>query len=91
MHITTFVLWYLSLSLGGGGFCAPVLLCVLKEIIEATLNQNTETEEVTNLFNTLQNVFQKILEHVAHKLKKEQEKGIQVLYHSSNCYTIVKV
>ncbi|NWR05896.1 CNDG2 protein, partial [Paradoxornis webbianus] len=63
-----------------GGFCAPVLLCALKEIIEASLNQNTETEEVTNLFHTLQNVFQKILECVAHRLKKEQEKGIQLIH-----------
>uniref|UniRef100_A0A8D2P1C7 Non-SMC condensin II complex subunit G2 n=1 Tax=Zosterops lateralis melanops TaxID=1220523 RepID=A0A8D2P1C7_ZOSLA len=62
-----------------GGFCAPVLLCALKEIIEASLNQNTETEEVTNLFQTLQHVFQKILECVAHRLKKEQEKGIQLI------------
>ncbi|XP_039564402.1 condensin-2 complex subunit G2 [Passer montanus] len=63
-----------------GGFCAPVLLCVLKEIIEASLNQNTETEEVTNLFHTLQNVFQKILECMAHGLKKEQEAGIQLIH-----------
>ncbi|NWX64614.1 CNDG2 protein, partial [Promerops cafer] len=62
------------------GICAPVLLCALKEIIETSLNQNTETEEVTNLFNTLQNVFQKILECVAHKLKKEQEEGIQLIH-----------
>ncbi|XP_066056812.1 condensin-2 complex subunit G2 isoform X2 [Chamaea fasciata] len=63
-----------------GGFCAPLLLCALKEIIEASLNQNTETEEVTNLFHTLQNVFQKILECVAYRLKKEQEKGIQLIH-----------
>ncbi|NWR52662.1 CNDG2 protein, partial [Regulus satrapa] len=63
-----------------GGFCAPVLLCVLKEIIEASFSQDTETEEVTNLFRTLQNVFQKILEHVAHRLKKEQEEGFQLIH-----------
>ncbi|NWZ37768.1 CNDG2 protein, partial [Brachypodius atriceps] len=63
-----------------GGFCAPVLLCTLKEIIEASLNQNTETEEVTNLFHTLQNVFQKILECVAHRLEKKQEEGIQLIH-----------
>lgn len=68
-----------------------MLLCALKEILEASLNQNTETEEVTNLFHTLQNVFQKILECVAHRLKKEQEKGIQVWYCSSNCYIIANV
>ncbi|NXU12544.1 CNDG2 protein, partial [Pardalotus punctatus] len=60
-----------------GGFCAPVLLCALKEIIEASSTQNTETDEVTNLFHTLQNVFQKILECVARRLKKQQEEGIQ--------------
>ncbi|NXB01274.1 CNDG2 protein, partial [Cnemophilus loriae] len=64
----------------GGGFCAPVLLCTLKEIIEASLTQNTETDEVTNLFNTLQNVFQKILECVARRLKKQQEEGIQLVH-----------
>ncbi|NWX25657.1 CNDG2 protein, partial [Notiomystis cincta] len=63
-----------------GGFCAPVLLCALKEILEASLTQNTETEEVTNLFHTLQNVFQKILECVARRLKKEQEEGIQLIH-----------
>ncbi|NXT64568.1 CNDG2 protein, partial [Chaetops frenatus] len=63
-----------------GAFCAPVLLCALKEIIEASLTQNTETEEVTNLFNTLQNVFQKILECVALRFKKQQEEGIQLIH-----------
>ncbi|NXU41448.1 CNDG2 protein, partial [Drymodes brunneopygia] len=62
-----------------GGFCAPVLLCVLKEIIEVSVTQNTKTEEVTNLFHTLQNVFQKILECVARRLKKQQEEGIQLI------------
>ncbi|KFO56059.1 Condensin-2 complex subunit G2, partial [Corvus brachyrhynchos] len=63
-----------------GGFCAPVLLCVLKEIIEASLTQNTETDEVTNLFHSLLNVFQKILECVARRLKKQQEEGIQLIH-----------
>ncbi|NXE88858.1 CNDG2 protein, partial [Menura novaehollandiae] len=63
-----------------GGFCAPVLLCALKEIIEASLTQNTETDEVTNLFHTVQNVLQKILECVACRLKKQQEEGIQLIH-----------
>ncbi|NXR69123.1 CNDG2 protein, partial [Rhadina sibilatrix] len=73
-----------------GGFCAPVLLCALKEIIEASLNQNTDTEEMTNLFRTLQNVFKKILECVAHRLKKKQEEGIQMplgeFIHALQCW-----
>ncbi|NXE32946.1 CNDG2 protein, partial [Ptilorrhoa leucosticta] len=63
-----------------GGFCAPVLLCTLKEITEASLTQNTETDEMTNLCHTLQNVFQKILECVACRLKKQQEEGIQLIH-----------
>ncbi|NWV36755.1 CNDG2 protein, partial [Grantiella picta] len=62
-----------------GGFCAPVLLCALKEIIEASATQNTEADEVTNLFHSLQNVFQKILECVARRHKKQQEEGIQLM------------
>lgn len=67
-----------------------MLLCTLKEITEASLTQNTETDEVTNLFHTLQNVFQKILECVARRLKKQQEEGIQVSYYSLNCYLMCR-
>lgn len=67
-----------------------MLLCALKEITEASLTQNTETDEVTNLFHTLQNVFQKILECVARRLKKQQEEGIQVSYYSLNCYLMCR-
>ncbi|XP_071416123.1 condensin-2 complex subunit G2 [Pithys albifrons albifrons] len=63
-----------------GGFCAPVLLCALKEIIEASLTQNTETDEVANLFHTVQNTLQKVLECVAHILKKQQQEGIQLIH-----------
>ncbi|NXM69201.1 CNDG2 protein, partial [Serilophus lunatus] len=63
-----------------GGFCAPVLLCALKEIIEASLSQNTETEEVANLFHTVQNILQKVLECVARRLKKQQEEGVQLIH-----------
>ncbi|KAJ7403274.1 Condensin-2 complex subunit G2 [Pitangus sulphuratus] len=60
-----------------GGFCAPVLLCALKEIVEASLTQNTETDEVASLFHTVQNILQKVLTCVTHRLKKKQEEGIQ--------------
>ncbi|NXC67005.1 CNDG2 protein, partial [Anhinga anhinga] len=62
-----------------GGFCAPVLLYALKEVIEAFLTQSTETEEVANLFHAVQTVFQKVLECVAHRLKKQREEGIQLI------------
>ncbi|NXQ81329.1 CNDG2 protein, partial [Nyctibius grandis] len=63
-----------------GAFCAPVLLYVLKEITEASLTQNTETDEVANLFHAVQTVFQKVLECVARRLKKQQEEGIQLIH-----------
>ncbi|KFW91431.1 Condensin-2 complex subunit G2, partial [Phalacrocorax carbo] len=63
-----------------GGFCAPVLLCALKEIIEASLTQSTETDEVANLFHAVQTIFQKVLECVARRLKKQQEEGIQLIH-----------
>ncbi|KFP23537.1 Condensin-2 complex subunit G2, partial [Colius striatus] len=62
-----------------GGFCAPILLYTLKEIIEASLTQNPEADEMANLFHTIQTIFQKVLECVAHGLKKQQEKGIQLI------------
>ncbi|NWS63016.1 CNDG2 protein, partial [Chunga burmeisteri] len=63
-----------------GGFCAPVLLYALKEIIEASSTRNTETDEVANLFHTVQTIFQKVLECVARRLKKQQEEGIQLIH-----------
>uniref|UniRef100_A0A8B9MAH1 Condensin-2 complex subunit G2 n=1 Tax=Accipiter nisus TaxID=211598 RepID=A0A8B9MAH1_9AVES len=63
-----------------GGFCAPLLLYALKEIIEASLSHNTETDEVANLFHAVQTAFQKVLECVACRLKKEQEEGIQLIH-----------
>ncbi|KAM9232576.1 condensin-2 complex subunit G2 [Leptosomus discolor] len=62
-----------------GGFCAPVLLYALKEIIEASA-QNTGTDEVANLFQALQSVFQKVLECVARRLKKHQGERIQLIH-----------
>ncbi|NWX20327.1 CNDG2 protein, partial [Aegotheles bennettii] len=62
-----------------GGFCAPVLIYTLKEIIEASLTQNTETDEVANLFHAVQTIFQKVLEYVARRLEKQREEGIQLI------------
>ncbi|NXX40593.1 CNDG2 protein, partial [Tricholaema leucomelas] len=63
-----------------GGFCAPVLLCALKEIVEASLTQNSETDEVANLHHAVQAVFQKVLERVACRLKEHQDEGIQLTH-----------
>ncbi|NWH59852.1 CNDG2 protein, partial [Geococcyx californianus] len=63
-----------------GGLYAPVLLYALKEIIEASVTQNTETDEVSNLFHAVQTMFQKVLECVARRLKTQQEEGIQLIH-----------
>uniref|UniRef100_A0A8C3JFW7 Non-SMC condensin II complex subunit G2 n=1 Tax=Calidris pygmaea TaxID=425635 RepID=A0A8C3JFW7_9CHAR len=63
-----------------GGFCAPMLLYTLKEIIEASLTGNAETDEVANLFHAVQTVFQKVLECMARRLKRQQEEGIQLVH-----------
>ncbi|NXY46441.1 CNDG2 protein, partial [Ceuthmochares aereus] len=81
----TFQAWLLDMALSviqteRGGFCAPVLLYALKEIIEASLIQNTESDEVASLFHAVQTVFQKVLECVACRLKKQQEEGIQLIH-----------
>ncbi|XP_030898720.2 condensin-2 complex subunit G2 isoform X2 [Melopsittacus undulatus] len=65
---------------GRGGFCAPVVFYALKEMIEASVTQNTDTDEMTNLFNAVQTVFQKVLELVACRLKKQHEEGIQLIH-----------
>ncbi|XP_040404512.1 condensin-2 complex subunit G2 [Cygnus olor] len=62
-----------------GGFCTPVLLCVLKEITEASLTQNTETHEVESPLHAVQTVFQKVLECVSCRLEKQPEEGIQLI------------
>ncbi|NXJ65941.1 CNDG2 protein, partial [Rostratula benghalensis] len=81
----TFQTWLLDMALSviqteRGGFCAPVLLYTLKEITEGFLMQNAETDEVANLFQAVQTVFQKVLECVACRLKKQQEEGIQLIH-----------
>uniref|UniRef100_A0A8C8S0T2 Non-SMC condensin II complex subunit G2 n=1 Tax=Pelusios castaneus TaxID=367368 RepID=A0A8C8S0T2_9SAUR len=62
-------------------FCIPTLICVLKEIIEASLAQNIGTdEEVATFLHAVQALFQKILECVARRLRKQQEEGLQLIH-----------
>ncbi|KAM9387522.1 condensin-2 complex subunit G2 [Phaethornis superciliosus] len=70
----------LVIQTGRGGFCVPVLLHSLKEIIEASVTQNTGSDEMNNLFHAVQTVFQKVLECVAWILKQQHEEGIQLIH-----------
>lgn len=67
------------ISLARGGFCAPVLLCALKEITEASVTQSTEVDEVAQVLHAVQSIFQKVLECVASRVKEQNGEGIQVL------------
>ncbi|NXC42689.1 CNDG2 protein, partial [Penelope pileata] len=62
-----------------GSSCTPVLLCALKEITEASLTQSTEPDEAANLLHAVQSVFQKVLECVACRIKRQQAEGIQLI------------
>ncbi|XP_039381772.1 condensin-2 complex subunit G2 [Mauremys reevesii] len=64
-----------------GCFCIPTLLCILKEIIEASLTQNIDTdEELATFLHAVQALFQKILESVARRLRKQREEGLQLIH-----------
>ncbi|KAM7176346.1 condensin-2 complex subunit G2 isoform 3-T3 [Macrochelys suwanniensis] len=61
-------------------FCIPTLLCVLKEITESSLSQNIDTDEVATFLHAVQALFQKILECVARRLRKQREEGLQLIH-----------
>ncbi|KAM9165141.1 condensin-2 complex subunit G2 isoform 2-T2 [Pangshura tecta] len=64
-----------------GCFCIPTLLCILKEIIEASLTQNIDRdEELATFLHAVQALFQKILESVARRLRKQREEGLQLIH-----------
>uniref|UniRef100_A0A8D0L9X4 Non-SMC condensin II complex subunit G2 n=1 Tax=Sphenodon punctatus TaxID=8508 RepID=A0A8D0L9X4_SPHPU len=64
-----------------GYFCIPTLLCVLKEIIEASLTRTVDTnEDVALVMDALPKVFQKSLECVALTLRRQQEEGLQLIH-----------
>uniref|UniRef100_A0A669PHK8 Non-SMC condensin II complex subunit G2 n=1 Tax=Phasianus colchicus TaxID=9054 RepID=A0A669PHK8_PHACC len=80
-----FQLYFLDVALSviqtgtKGAFCAPVLLCALKEITEASLTQSTEVDEVANVLHAVQTTFQKVLECVASRIKEQCGEGIQLI------------
>ncbi|XP_029444367.1 condensin-2 complex subunit G2 isoform X2 [Rhinatrema bivittatum] len=65
-----------------GWFSIPMLLSILKEITEIYLAQSIHSanaESATN-FAVVQKVFQKILENVARRLRKDREQALQLLH-----------
>lgn len=62
-------------------FYISLLLGILKEIAGSSMIQKTDSEEVTVLFDLVQEVFQKMLECVAWTFRKQPEESLQ-LFHS---------
>lgn len=64
-----------------GSFCMPMLLSVLKEVTETCLSQtmNATNEDATALLEAVQKLFQKVLETVARKLRKQRDEALQLL------------
>ncbi|XP_057639200.1 condensin-2 complex subunit G2 isoform X2 [Chionomys nivalis] len=62
-------------------FYISLLLGILKEIAGNSMIQKTDSEEVTVLFDLVQEVFQKMLECVAWIFRKQPEESLQ-LFHS---------
>ncbi|XP_078199417.1 condensin-2 complex subunit G2 isoform X9 [Callithrix jacchus] len=64
-----------------GFFYVSLLLDILKEITGNSFIQKTDSdEEVAVLLDTVQKVFQKMLECIARSFKKQPEEGLRLLY-----------
>ncbi|XP_049717835.1 condensin-2 complex subunit G2 [Elephas maximus indicus] len=64
-----------------GFFYVSLLLGILKEISGSSLVQKPDSnEEVVTLFDTVQKVFQNMLECIARGFKRQPEEGLRLLY-----------
>ncbi|XP_008831281.1 condensin-2 complex subunit G2 [Nannospalax galili] len=64
-----------------GCFYISLLLGILKEVTKGSIIQKTDSnEEVTVLLDSVQEVFQKMLECVARTFRKQQEESVLLLY-----------
>lgn len=62
-------------------FYVSLLLGILKEVTGSSLMQKTDSDkEVATLFDTVQKVFQKMLECMAWSFRKQPEEGLRLLY-----------
>ncbi|XP_066483949.1 condensin-2 complex subunit G2 [Tiliqua scincoides] len=59
----------------------PILLRILKEMVEASLpHSTTGGEHVVELLDNIQKMFQKILECMALRLRRQQDEGIRLIH-----------
>ncbi|XP_015666969.1 condensin-2 complex subunit G2 [Protobothrops mucrosquamatus] len=66
---------------GKGSVFIPILLYILREIVEASLACDIDnTDCITELLNNVHKMFQEFLESMALKLRRQKEEGIQLIY-----------
>uniref|UniRef100_A0A8B9JJH0 Non-SMC condensin II complex, subunit G2 n=1 Tax=Astyanax mexicanus TaxID=7994 RepID=A0A8B9JJH0_ASTMX len=60
-----------------GYWCTPLLLSVLAEVAQGSFSQTTEDQEEQQsiTLRIITNIFQKVLEVMAHRLRKDKEEG----------------
>ncbi|KAI1889174.1 hypothetical protein AGOR_G00176360, partial [Albula goreensis] len=70
-----------------GYLCMSLLLSVLKDMAEDCLSQSAQSEndQLNILLSVIANVFQKVLETIARRLRTEREEGLQL------CHSIMAV
>lgn len=74
-----------------GFFYVSLLLGILKEVTGSSLIQKPDSdEEVAMLFDTVQKVFQKMLECMARSFRKQPEEGLRVLLPSQAGLSVVR-
>lgn len=71
-----------------GYLCIPVILSVLSSLAKDCMSQGApgQEEQVQVLVGVLTNIFHKILEVVALKLRKDRDEGTQVRRHHGNTF-----
>nr|XP_055062977.1 condensin-2 complex subunit G2 [Misgurnus anguillicaudatus] len=72
------------LQSGKGYMCIPHVLALLTEIAQSCLSHKTDGEEdqLSLALRILTNIFQKIVEILAHRLRKDKEEGEELCYSS---------
>ncbi|KAM6452051.1 condensin-2 complex subunit G2 isoform 1-T2 [Liasis olivaceus] len=64
-----------------GSIFIPMLLSILREMVDASLAHDTvNTDHIAELLDGVQKMFQKILESMALRLRKQEEEGIQLIH-----------
>uniref|UniRef100_A0A8D2IQY2 Uncharacterized protein n=1 Tax=Varanus komodoensis TaxID=61221 RepID=A0A8D2IQY2_VARKO len=59
----------------------PMLLCILREMVEASSTYySKDHDNLVEFLDNLQKLFQKILECLARRLRRQQEEGIQLIH-----------